>query len=412
MQFAEKRYRLEPFVPLALGVHGLVMLLYFGGEPWLWAVVGAVALFGGLRLIWGHGSSRTTLFQAGSILVLAWLLMFTTGGTGSFFLLWYFVLIPVYTLLLEPGYAIVLTGVASVAYLILLPFSLQQPPTVVVARAFLLAFIGWLVQALGSALTRSVIEHEQTEEALRQSEKRFRELLESAPDAIVVVNSEGRIVLTNTQVGKMFGYTSDELRGQPVETLLPERFRERHVIHRANYYSAPRNRPMGVDLNLAGRHKDGSEFPAEISLSPLETADGILVTSIIRDITERKRLEEQYYQAQKMEAIGQLTGGIAHDFNNILTAVNGFAELLQRRLPPDSPLQKMAGQILDSGQRAANLIRQLLAFSRKQTIEPKILDLNTVVVEMEKMLQRIIGEDIDLKTILAPDLWSIKTDPA
>jgi CheY-like chemotaxis protein len=113
-----------------------------------------------------------------------------------------------------------------------------------------------------------------------------------------------------------------------------------------------------------------------------------------------------------MEAIGRLTAGIAHDFNNLLTAINGFAELVQGQLEPDNGLREMVDKILNSGQRAADLVRQLLAFSRKQIIEPRVMNLNTVVVEMDKMLRRIIGEDIDLKISLAPDLWPVRVDAA
>lgn len=126
---------------------------------------------------------------------------------------------------------------------------------------------------------------------------------------------------------------------------------------------------------------------------------------------DRRLLEEQYRQAQKMEAIGRLTGGIAHDFNNLLTGINGFAELLQYRLPADSPLQSMAGSILRAGQRAADLVQQLMAFSRKQMVHPKILDLNQTVLEMDKMLRMTISEEIEFNFVPAPDLWPVKIDP-
>jgi PAS domain S-box-containing protein len=132
----------------------------------------------------------------------------------------------------------------------------------------------------------------------------------------------------------------------------------------------------------------------------------------IRLDQERQQLEARYYQAQKMEAIGMLAGGIAHDFNNLLTAINGFAELVQRRLQSDDPLWEMVNIIFQSGQRAAGLVRQLLVFSRKQVIKPQVLELDGVVIEMEKMLRRIIGEHIQMETNLSPELWSVKVDPA
>jgi PAS domain S-box-containing protein len=136
---------------------------------------------------------------------------------------------------------------------------------------------------------------------------------------------------------------------------------------------------------------------------------GVLARVLLEE--QRRQLEEQYYQAQKMEAVGRLTAGVAHDFNNLLTTINGFARLIQAELQPDDPLSEMAEMILRSGQRAADLVRQLLSFSRKQIIQPQVLNLNSVVSEMDKMLQRVIGEDINLKTVLTPELWPVKVDP-
>jgi PAS domain S-box-containing protein len=164
---------------------------------------------------------------------------------------------------------------------------------------------------------------------------------------------------------------------------------------------------LGLDMVQPGR------FSAEdMSLAWSVASQLGAVLAQVRFNAQRRQLEEQYHQAQKMEAVGRLTAGIAHDFNNLLTAINGFAQLMRFELAPDDPRQELLDRIWDSGRRAADLIRQLLVFSRKQVVDLTVLDLNEVVSEMDKMLRRIIGEDIELKTVLAPGLGSVKSDLA
>jgi two-component system cell cycle sensor histidine kinase/response regulator CckA len=129
------------------------------------------------------------------------------------------------------------------------------------------------------------------------------------------------------------------------------------------------------------------------------------------DITERKQLEGQLQQAQKMEAVGQLAGGVAHDFNNLLTIINGYSEIIQSELPADSALRGLAREIGQAGERAASLTRQLLAFSRKQVLEPKVLILNAVVADAERMLRRLIGEDVTVSAVMDPALGKVRADP-
>ncbi len=495
------------------------------------------------------------------------------------------------------------------------------------------------------------------------AEARFRGVLESAPDAIVITSAEGGISLVNRRAEEMFGYDRSGLLDQPIEILVPERFREKHAAHRESYVAYPRRRPMGVGLNLFGRRRDGSEFPVEIALSPVDTEEGRFVIAAVRDVTERKeterallesetllrtiietepecvklvdrrgvvlrmnqaglamleadapdqvfgrciyefvapeyrrafmecaegvfrgesrtlefeavglkgtrrwlethavplrdhggetvvllgvtrditerrrarkaleqsyayylslfdnfpipiwrsgvdakcdyfnrawlaftgrtmeqelgdgwakgvhpedlercvktyrdafaarrpfemeyrlrhhdgryrtivdigrpiakldgafagylgccyditdrkRLEEQLRQSQKMEAVGRLAGGIAHDFNNLLTVITGYGQILLGALRPDDPLRGNVEEINKAGERAAALTRQLLAFSRKQVLEPRVLDLNAVVTNMESLLRRLIGEDLSLQAALAPALGRVKADP-
>jgi PAS domain S-box-containing protein len=242
-------------------------------------------------------------------------------------------------------------------------------------------------------------------------------LLDAAPDAVIAVDAAGRIVYANARVAATFGIGDEQLLGEPVERLLPERLAAVHVGHRDGYLARPMARPMGIGLDLAGRHQDGHEFPVEISLAPLDTADGRLVFATVVDISARKSLELQLLQAQKMESVGRLAGGIAHDFNNMLFAVRSYADMLADdiRAAADGtvdPVDLMPGieGIVSATEQAAALTGQLLAFSRQQVLRPEVRAVNASVRHVEPMLRRLIGEHVRLVLDLDAETGSARLD--
>jgi PAS domain S-box-containing protein len=242
------------------------------------------------------------------------------------------------------------------------------------------------------------------------------EVLDASPNAIVAVDAMGRIGYANPQVEATFGYARAELIGRAVETLLPERLHDRHRGHRTSFVQHPVARPMGIGLDLAGRRKDGREFPVEISLSPVASEAGQWIFATIVDISARKVAEQELLQAQKMESIGRLAGGIAHDFNNMLSAIRGFADLLVEDLetepmPPTAELQHSVQAIRGAADRAAALTAQLLAFSRRQVLAVSPLNLGIAVRSVEPMLRRLIGEHIGLELRTDPGTGTIRADP-
>jgi len=369
--------------------------------------------------------------------------------------------------------------------------------------------------------------------ALRSSEQRFRAVAESANDAIVTIDSNGTVVSWNRSATRIFGYTEGEVIGHPVTAIMPPRYRSLYVEEMARAIPGTERQVIGNTVERAGLRRDGHEFPIELSLAAWATADGRFLTSIIRDITERKTAEAevrlkgaaleaaanpivitdrsgtivwanvafltgtgyelhevigknsrtliksgaqdaefyrqmwatilagkvwqgeltnrrkdgsqypetmtitpvrdadgeithfvavkrdltqekqqnaQFLQAQKMESVGRLAAGVAHDFNNLLTVILSYATFIEEDLPPADPRRDDVAQILSAAGSASDLTGRLLAFSRKQVVDPKVLQVNTIALGTEMMLRRLIGEGTALKMELAPDLWPIRAD--
>jgi PAS domain S-box-containing protein len=251
---------------------------------------------------------------------------------------------------------------------------------------------------------------------LRESYEQFFSVAQSANDAIVSTDDAGRLRFWNVSALRMFGYTDQELHGATIETLLHP---DSHAAYHARLDHLRRGHaPLPGTFEAVGVGKSGSVFPIELSLAMWMASNQANFTAMVRDITERtlaadalRRSEIELRQAQKMEAIGRLAGGVAHDFNNLLTAIRGYAQLLTEDLPSGDPRHDDAVQIVKASETAGSLTRQLLAFSRKQILAPKTINLSDIVRSMHKMLGRLIGEDIDL-TVEAPiDLWEVRADP-
>jgi PAS domain S-box-containing protein len=257
-------------------------------------------------------------------------------------------------------------------------------------------------------LAQDITARREAEESLRLRDRAIQAVTQgilitdpSQPDNPIVYASPGLLRLTGYGAEEVIGRNCRFLQGRGTDQAAVARVRLAIQI----------GEPCTVEL--LNYRKDGTEFWNELSISPVRDDAGRVThfVGVQADVTARRSLEEQFRQAQKMEAIGRLAGGVAHDFNNLLTVINGYSELLIERLSTSDASRELVVEINKAGERSAGLTRQLLAFSRQQILAPQILDLNEVVNETDKMLRRMIGEDIGLSTTLAPDLWTVLADP-
>lgn len=260
------------------------------------------------------------------------------------------------------------------------------------------------------AVARDITDKKLAEEALHREKEKFRVLVEESPLGVSIIGKDGNYKYLNPRFIELFGYTQEDIptgrewfrkaytdreyRNQVISTWIADNEESK----------ADEFRPRTFNVTC----KDGSKKVIKFLPVTMETKDQFI---IYEDITEHEKLEAQLRQAQKMEAIGRLAGGVAHDFNNLLTAIIGNADLTLMSLDKDSPLLENIEEIKKAGHRAASLTRQLLTFSRKQVLQPKVLNFNEVIIGLNKMLVRLIGEDVELETFMEPDLGLIKADP-
>jgi PAS domain S-box-containing protein len=261
--------------------------------------------------------------------------------------------------------------------------------------------------AVGAAGVVAVVADNTERRLIEQEHAELAAIVQTTGDAVIGVDNEGKIRRWNPASERLYGWTAAEAIGMDITLLVPpERVEESTSIWQRSVAGE-----STVDIETKRVRKDGAEVDVSMTISPLRDANGHVVGSagVIRDIRERKRLEEQLRQAQKLEAIGLLAGGVAHDFNNSLMAIRGYAELLQMRVTDES-LRSDAEAIQKAAESAAGVTRQLLAFSRRQVLEPKLLDVNEVVAGIEPMLRRLVGESIAVRSIAAERLGRVRAD--
>jgi len=256
-------------------------------------------------------------------------------------------------------------------------------------------------------MTISLRERKQAKDALRESEERYRALVENANDSILVIQDD-ILKFHNAMTEEKTGYSSEELANTLFINLVhPE---DRDMVNE-RYERRLKKEKLPASHSFRVVNKAGEELWVHLNSTVISWDGRPATLNFIRDMTQQRKLEDQFRQAQKMEAVGRLAGGVAHDFNNLLMTIIGYADLMLIGLAEDDPFREKLEQIGQNGKRAARLTRQLLAFSRKQILQPVVLDLNELIKDFVKMLKRLIGEDVELETVLVSGLRPVEADP-
>ncbi len=255
------------------------------------------------------------------------------------------------------------------------------------------------------------LQHRRAEHSAAESRARSAAMLDSAEDGIIMIDESGTIESANPAALRLFGYEASELIGQNIRVLMPSAFADEYDRYLEDYLRTGQKETFASSREVVGLKNDNSTFPMDLALSEVRAGESRGFMGIARDLTERKQLEEQLLQAPRMEAVARLAGGVAHDFNSLLGAIQGSSELLIDHLSEDDALQRSAQRILQAAERGAALTQQLLAFSRRQVIQPEVIDLDATIRGIRDLIAHLIGNDIEIELRLGASPHSARLGP-
>lgn len=259
-----------------------------------------------------------------------------------------------------------------------------------------------LANASGFALIQTnndISELEKAQNEVAAREAHLRSILETVPEAMIVIDDRGTVLSFSNAAEKLFGITAENICGRNISNLMPSPDRESHDHYISHYIETGEKKIIGYGRVVTGQRADGTKFPMELHVGETSANGERIFTGFVRDLTSRMKIEDDLRQAQKMEAVGQLTGGIAHDFNNLLTVISGNLEMIEANLP-EGPLQTLLTEAQDAASDGAKLTEQLLAFGRRQPLKPALSDLGQLVSGFSDLLRRTLGENIELRTVI------------
>jgi len=248
-------------------------------------------------------------------------------------------------------------------------------------------------------------------EALRDSENRIRGLVDILVDGLIVIDEQGSIRNFNPAAEKIFGWTAGEVTGQSVNMLMPDSYAREHDGYVTRYMETGEARIIGIGREVTGLRKDGTEFPMDLSVAEMNVRSTRYFVGTVRDLSERREIEAELRQAHKMEALGQLTGGVAHDFNNLLAVLMMDLELLAEMTGDNEEMEELVTEAREVVHAGAELTQRLLAFSRRQSLQPRVLDLNVLISSVASLLRRTLGEGVQIDIVGPSDLWPTLADP-